>query len=473
MRPLHITFPTEGGRLFEVPSVALSHKSIPAHPPTLSITLGLTEETMRHVIAEDFPDGLDEQQYCEVLIVADAAFEILECMPSFKGLKPIPLNDRLKEGGDVDVKGKGKEGESVKLYDVRDTGDSDMGLGMFATKGLSSGELVLAERPLMILPKKPIFFTLDLEAPKSGLNDEEKNAIKERILEDIHENILEAHLATLLPKRKAQFLALSSFFPLISERERERPLWSRVKVNGIDIPSGAVIDPVSPHNGRVVRELLREYVGVCNDLSRVNHSCTPNVAFSFDTKSWTFQLHTLHAVSPGEQLFVSYVPVLLSVEDRARSLAKLGFTCQCNACTNPTPTSITLRASFEETVGELETRYKVWLSDIQASDTQILEPALALLAQADQERLFIASPYGRLLSLIFHCYCANGDRENTKVYRVKTFTWYAARAPRERDVYKKWLDDEDGERLVDKYQIWKARIKVRRNAVAWTGRQNT
>lgn len=85
-------------------------------------------------------------------------------------------------------------------------------------------------------------------------------------------------------------------------------------------------------------------IGVCVSptMALLNHSCDPNAVMVFphslDTASNDeprMHLVSIRDISPGEQVFVSYIDTSLPRELRQKELKEVyNFQCHCNACTN-------------------------------------------------------------------------------------------------------------------------------------------
>lgn len=70
--------------------------------------------------------------------------------------------------------------------------------------------------------------------------------------------------------------------------------------------------------------------------SRCNHSCRPNMTWSFKQKTHLV-LRTLRDVAPGEQLTIAYLDVVAPASQRAAALRQqYAFSCQCPRCNRDT-----------------------------------------------------------------------------------------------------------------------------------------
>ncbi|KAK4209093.1 SET domain-containing protein 5 [Rhypophila decipiens] len=72
------------------------------------------------------------------------------------------------------------------------------------------------------------------------------------------------------------------------------------------------------------------------EVSRLNHDCSPNLGYYFDTATLSHKVYAVKDILPGEELSVSYVDVLHPRETRQRLLqATWHFKCVCSRCGGP------------------------------------------------------------------------------------------------------------------------------------------
>ncbi|KAI0045236.1 SET domain-containing protein, partial [Auriscalpium vulgare] len=75
---------------------------------------------------------------------------------------------------------------------------------------------------------------------------------------------------------------------------------------------------------------LMHYGGVFNDMSRVNHSCSPNAVYRWDLELFAGELRALRAIAPGEEITITYLDTCLPYAARQQILReKYSFTCTC------------------------------------------------------------------------------------------------------------------------------------------------
>lgn len=72
--------------------------------------------------------------------------------------------------------------------------------------------------------------------------------------------------------------------------------------------------------------------GVFPLAARINHSCRPNVAQTWNTEINQLTIHAIRDIQAGEELCDSYVLLLEDTETRQAGLDAYGFVCACEVC---------------------------------------------------------------------------------------------------------------------------------------------
>lgn len=163
------------------------------------------------------------------------------------------------------------------------------GLGVYATRAIALGELIISEDPIVA----------------SLLNAESE----------------ELAISLLSEEDKAVF------FSFVDQHHPGNPT-----IEGI-FKSNAV--PTNrPGTGGM-------YANIC----RTNHSCTPNAAYSPSDTSDRENIYAYTDIAEGAEILTSYIPLWRSREHRQEHLSTgFKFTCACTACAGPpNPVSDALR----------------------------------------------------------------------------------------------------------------------------------
>ncbi|THU86386.1 SET domain-containing protein [Dendrothele bispora CBS 962.96] len=194
------------------------------------------------------------------------------------------------------------------------------GMGMFATRDIEYGELILTERPLLVFPVAdrymwnltyPEHLTID-QIQQVQLNQ------KEKLMET---------LVDQMPKENQEaYKKLANCHP----EDGSGPLHGILRTNDFCIRD--YYEPKIPG----YPEAITLYGGTFKDISRINHSCRPNACRAWDSPTFSLHLRASRPIKKGQEITLSYISdgVDPTVE-RQRQLASYGFTCTCEACSNP------------------------------------------------------------------------------------------------------------------------------------------
>jgi hypothetical protein len=73
-------------------------------------------------------------------------------------------------------------------------------------------------------------------------------------------------------------------------------------------------------------------IGLFPKIARINHSCRPNASYYWSHKLNKRIVFVYRKINKGEEIFVSYIPLLMTQEERQKRLDRYGFKCSCDAC---------------------------------------------------------------------------------------------------------------------------------------------
>ncbi|KAF9443973.1 SET domain-containing protein [Macrolepiota fuliginosa MF-IS2] len=196
---------------------------------------------------------------------------------------------------------------SFKIRDAK-----DKGLGVFATTSIPSRGTVFIEHPTIITP-----YLLGVSVPLAEMYTELFETLPKPAF------ALATSLTTLhqdSPKTKPSSQVSSLPPPSFYE--------DLMQTNSVAIDLQVPCDV--PHREIVTHRALFLL------LSRCNHSCNPNAAWSWDSSTLTLSLTALRPISPGDEVTISYIPPSPDHTMRQRVLQNAyGFDCTCEACTLP------------------------------------------------------------------------------------------------------------------------------------------
>ncbi|KAL1686710.1 hypothetical protein GGG16DRAFT_117638 [Schizophyllum commune] len=207
---------------------------------------------------------------------------------------------------------------------------TDGGKGLFATRRLKQGELILAERPLIMVPHA-IVSGKEISAASPIPGSAEREAW------------LDILVQRMLPDRREVLLKLAKA-PACDDIDVD----GLIRSNGLTV-NGYTLPGIEGADGR--------YVAVYETLSRANHSCRPNAHFAFHKASLSVRLRALRDIKAGEEIFISYVPPEAPYAQRQEELAHYGFSCTCAVCEEG-PSADERRARLAAPLVEDSTRSK-------------------------------------------------------------------------------------------------------------------
>lgn len=179
-------------------------------------------------------------------------------------------------------------------YEIKDV--PGKGVGLFATRDISVGELIITEKPLFTASS-----LASVLAAFNGLDSEEKTRFME--LRDTH-------------------------YP-----DRPSPI-TIFKTNSLPLETG---------EGLVA-------AGIFLISSRINHSCLPNVHHSWNSVLREENIRAISFIRTGQEILMTYVGMQGSrAERQAHFRSRLGFECTCQFCTGaPNPASDIRRHRVQE-----------------------------------------------------------------------------------------------------------------------------
>ena len=73
-------------------------------------------------------------------------------------------------------------------------------------------------------------------------------------------------------------------------------------------------------------------IGLFPKIARINHSCRPNTSYYWSEKLNKRIVYATRKIKQGEEFSVSYIPLLLTQDERQKRLDRYGFQCHCEAC---------------------------------------------------------------------------------------------------------------------------------------------
>ncbi|KAF8637089.1 hypothetical protein AX17_002994 [Amanita inopinata Kibby_2008] len=268
------------------------------------------------------------------------------------------------------------------------------GLGMFALADINPGDLILRERPMCLFP-------IALSVGAINLTPDQ---------------LIEQLVSQLTPDTRQVFLSLAN-----CKGKSHHNLRGILNTNAL--PAQAM--PGS-YNG--------VYGGVAHDLSRVNHSCTPNAIQRWCLIDMMFELRALRPIKKGEQVSITYLEPLQTRSQRRRELqAKYSFKCNCPICSLPQVESTRsdirrtlLRTASEKDNPQDDASLRAWIADAFLPDDYIIEQSMKFVKIMDEEGLCESDVWRVHYPRLTKAYCALKDSNNAKLWAKKTGTMLTA-----------------------------------------------
>lgn len=186
------------------------------------------------------------------------------------------------------------------------------GMGMFATRDIEAGELILQELPLVRLPSQ------------WGLRDL-RTALQEKPWVEEHFNALYSW---------SESTALRTFWSNIQQMVRDGIILGEAERDKL-IRQGLVFKSNDFHmEDSRAADNYPGTVAVFRWASRFNHSCDPNMRYSLCWSPGFFTSRAKRDIKAGEEITINYCSILWPVRKRQCVLLEgWGFMCRCSACT--------------------------------------------------------------------------------------------------------------------------------------------
>ncbi|KAJ7668726.1 hypothetical protein DFH06DRAFT_1321959 [Mycena polygramma] len=257
--------------------------------------------------------------------------------------------------------------------------------GLFSTGTIRTGELILSERPLTLTPvtfSSQMRFTKDLTPEQkfqATLYEWEQTA--KMLFDRLH------------PENQAAFMSLANSH----QHDGSGPIVGVIRTNGLGV--------ACLQTGRYTAEEQETqkrgvYNAVCKEISRLNHSCSPNTEAHFDIPTFSYQLFAARNIIKGEELTLAYTGLTTLTEIRQKELEPYGFRCTCAACLAPS-TSDPQRAI------------------IACMPITNIDDGLVRLALIEEQGLQVCDEYCQTLKTIMELSIGIGDAETARTYAKK------------------------------------------------------
>ncbi|KAI0785811.1 hypothetical protein C8Q75DRAFT_774654 [Abortiporus biennis] len=274
-----------------------------------------------------------------------------------------------------------------KPYKIQDL--PGRGKGLIATQQLEMGDLILAERPFIIIPA-----CWPVALSQADMIKYQRDVFREQ------ENMLKRLLDRMDPADRAAFMTLDN---CLEEGARSGPILDRIHTNSFGIHFDDEGSNDFMKDGEV-----RMYSVVGKDISRVNHSCCPNAMFNFDKPSFSMELRAVRGIRKGEEITVCYhTGDIEPTAERQKLVAPYRFTCTCPACLSPTATD-----------AQYALIRQITMENIKGTPIDV---ALRSLAVIEKHGLESNEIYFLYLMYVMQYYEFKKDKQKELEFRYKVF----------------------------------------------------
>ncbi|KAI1266283.1 hypothetical protein F5Y18DRAFT_435201 [Xylariaceae sp. FL1019] len=209
--------------------------------------------------------------------------------------------------------------------------------GLFATRDLSRGSLLLTEAPILI------------STAEEGIKEMED-------YQGAEASAYARKFDQLSAEDQANYLTLTTTRSSTHRQSRRQPTLMDADCNQ-DAINRYVQDKIQHKPELNVADEVAHYTRVCNILdiyyvkmyaeredgcdfgvflnsSMINHSCTPNASEHFDGDSGLLKIFAMRDIPAGEEITVGRIDLVQTREERHNDL---GYTCGCPTCRFPYP----------------------------------------------------------------------------------------------------------------------------------------
>lgn len=169
-------------------------------------------------------------------------------------------------------------------------------------------------------------------------------------------------------------------------------------------------------------------------IARINHSCRPNAANVWSQASGFRVIWAARDIQPGEEVTVTYAPLLKGSEERQKRLAQYGFRCTCEACHDRENTD-SRRLAMGRLLAEIEERLGRKTSDI--ANRKLLPKAVELIRMMENEHMmdYLPNAYHNAAELCLRREdteaAAMWSRKALQLYEYADLSSFASQAERE------------------------------------------
>ncbi|KAK0433406.1 hypothetical protein EV421DRAFT_1430216 [Armillaria borealis] len=318
---------------------------------------------------------------------------------------------------------------------IKETGDKvyrissspGHGLGMFATRKIKMGDLIVDERPLMVVSLSPN--GVPVIRMKEGLTPEEKH----QYLLYQSEGVVYSVFVRMSEESKKVFKGLHNSHL----HDGTGPVLGVVRTNGYGLEDD--LKDETEETKKLLESTpddlkckVGRYTSVFKDLSRINHSCSPNTHRKFYMSSFSMQLRAARDIEEGEEIFTNYTGILRPAAERAEDLGIYGIKCTCRACLDPAKSDPVRAAVLNRpcvTVPKMR--------EAGARPDAWIDPAVQTLMRIQEDGLEGSQEYYKTLHQLYNAYVHQNDEKKALMYGEKLWMANLAAGEKRYDAFRK------------------------------------
>ncbi|KAF7357580.1 SET domain-containing protein [Mycena sanguinolenta] len=251
------------------------------------------------------------------------------------------------------------------------------GMGLFSTRDLKMGDLILSERPLIVSTRA---------TRVKGIPNQAREMFIQHSM-DMFEKCCALAVDRMRPENKAAFMALANSHT----KDGSGQCVGIMRTNGVGI------DGLLP-----------------DETNLPSTTCCPNTDVHFDVPSFSYRLYAVRDIPAGEELTFSYVDIEKPTAERQKVLKPYGFVCTCSACTDPS--SDARRATFEPSMKNL---IKWGMYERTLPSDWMIKKSLQQLVLLTAEKMQQHEKYSEATRAIMEAYICLGDAVNASKWAAK------------------------------------------------------
>ncbi|KAI0063129.1 SET domain-containing protein [Artomyces pyxidatus] len=163
---------------------------------------------------------------------------------------------------------------------------------------------------------------------------------------------------------------------------------------------------------------------VFKNLSRVNHSCSPNAFYRWNEDYFCGEIRAARPIAEREEITISYHADVLDKRDQRQHILKANyaFTCACQACRIPveerkrSDVRRGVLATVNTNAQKHDSDFAAWATDPTAPDDYIVQKYLRYAKMMDEEGLNEPAQWAIISHALAQAYCALKDATNAQMW---------------------------------------------------------